>query len=622
MVEMNLGRQSLLRWCIWFFLGHVLLFWLIGLIYLPSIPQLGMDHAIDVFVLFSYLGHLALLAVSPCLILVPIILLSSWRRVIFILSIAIATLTSSFLLLDTIVYNLYQYHLNGVVLTLAYHGITQDIFGLSVFEKFFPIIIFTVFMMVEWFYARWLWRRLSVRPFLRGWFKWIALFLGLSLSASYLMIFFSISQATVRVFVEEVRFLPLYIQMLSVLLPQKQRNFALINMDKNNPMGWETANPSLNYPMHVLQYAFKKHPMNLVIIAIDSWRFDMLNEEVTPSILTFSKKAWVFNNHFSGGNSTGPGIFTLFYGLPATYTRAMEQQHRGPILLDELIKQQYQLGIFSSAPLYTPPINRSVFQAIENLQIEMQSGSTVYERDKVVTKKFEEFIDNVDTKKPFFSFLFFDAAHSYCGTDENVGPFQPTAKSCNRLTFNKKRDYELYLNRYKNALLGIDLQVKQAIDILQAHKLLDNTVVMVVGDHGEEFDDSDRGYLGHASHFTRYQVQTPLIIYWPHKKPHHYTHNTSHFDVVPTLMTRLLGCKNTPADYSIGTSLLDKKLRPYFIITSYVNFGVMEGERITTIFPSGNYQIEQLNGASMLTANLNVTTMQQAFYDLRRFYNV
>lgn len=423
----------------------------------------------------------------------------------------------------------------------------------------------------------------------------------------------------VRILIEKTRFLPLYVEVLSMLMPKSEENYALIRIDEKNPQQWISSNKALSYPVNPLQYMPPAQQMNLIIIAIDTWRFDMLNKEVTPNMLEFAKKSWLFKNHFSGGNSTLPGIFSLFYGLPATYITAMEAQHRSPVLLETLEQQSYQMGIFSSAPLYTPPMDRSVFQRIKNLDTE-KSAKSVFERDQLVTKKFEEFMASRNRTQPFFSFLFFDAAHSYCGSDEMPGPFHPMADTCNRMTFSKKRDFDTYFNRYKNAVFSVDQQVRQVIQVLQTNHLLENTVVMIVGDHGEEFDDSGRGYYGHASNFSRYQVQTPLIVYWPNEKPRTLTHQTSHFDIAPTLMSKFFGCQNQYSDYSIGTSLLNQQQRPYFIISSYVDLGVIEPERITTIFSAGNYHVEQLDGRILPGEGFNLAVMQEVFGDLRRFY--
>ena len=54
----------------------------------------------------------------------------------------------------------------------------------------------------------------------------------------------------------------------------------------------------------------------MVWIVVESWRFDTMNRENTPNIWEFGQKALVFNNHYSGGNASRFGGFSLLYGLP------------------------------------------------------------------------------------------------------------------------------------------------------------------------------------------------------------------------------------------------------------------------------------------------------------------
>jgi membrane-anchored protein YejM (alkaline phosphatase superfamily) len=46
-----------------------------------------------------------------------------------------------------------------------------------------------------------------------------------------------------------------------------------------------------------------------------------------------------------------------------------------------------------------------------------------------------------------------------------------------------------------------------------------------------------------------------MLLAWPGIEPRQVTHRTSHYDVAPTLVRRLLGCSNASSDYasSIGT---------------------------------------------------------------------
>ena len=62
---------------------------------------------------------------------------------------------------------------------------------------------------------------------------------------------------------------------------------------------------------------------------------------------------------------TTGGIFSMFYGIPATYFDSFTGINKGPILIDELIKQKYNFNILSSSTVENPPFNKNVFTISE-----------------------------------------------------------------------------------------------------------------------------------------------------------------------------------------------------------------------------------------------------------------
>ena len=65
---------------------------------------------------------------------------------------------------------------------------------------------------------------------------------------------------------------------------------------------------------------------------------------------------------------------------------------------------------------------------------------------------------------------------------------------------------------------------------------MENTIVIVTSDHGEEFNDNHAGWWGHSGNFTRYQTQVPLVFYFPGRAPRRVTQMTAHVDVPTTLL--------------------------------------------------------------------------------------
>lgn len=662
------NKLEILHWVTWFFASNILLFWLIGLRYLPSLSWLFQNEYLSiltntdrftllVYLAFSYLGYLAVLLFIPFLLMSIVTLIFGNRLFSISLSIILATVSVCLLISDTIVYNLFHFHINYIILDLVINSAKneQNFLNLSGFEIALGLVIVLLILILEYIFAtflenhfiklrkqeRQLGQEIQVQEIQKKpKIIYFAVFIILCLLIAYSVYIPSTinlyrggawaDRSFNHALIEASRILPYFNNTLGWLLPSKQGKIALDRIFEHKIVQPPEATQALQYPLEPLQFNKTNQPFNLVMIVIDAWRFDMLTPDVTPTLYEFSKKAWVFNNHFSGGNATGPGIFSLFYGLPATYWTAMKVEHLGPVLIDALLKQNYQTNILVSAGLLLPNFKDSVFQKIKNLKLSIP-GNDPYQRDINITENFKIFINNLPAKsqadtnaQPFFSFLFYDSSHSYCQINNDLMPFTPAIKTCNRFNLSNKTDPLPYLNRYKNSLLLVDTLIKQVLDTLRAQHLLENTVVIITGDHGEEFNDNKLGYFGHTSNFTKYQLQTPLIVYWPGDAPKTIDYQTSHYDIPVTLMEKLLGCQSKADLYSIGHSLLENKFSPYYLVSSYIGFGVVEEnkDQIITVFPSGDFQITQLNGQPINETEhaLDPKMMEDAWQVLKKFY--
>lgn len=615
--------NKILRWCIWFFIGNSILFWLIGLNYLSTIPWLHSIYLIPkwryelyFFVTVSYLGQLGLLAILPCIFSIIFVLFSIPKKYIFSLAVLLATISASLLLVDTFIYNLYRFHLNGVIFHFILSGLNKQFFDFSKHEFILMIFVVITILLLECVYAWTVWIFIVSKKRWIGMGKWFGILLGFCIYLSYMMILFSAGLALNRVLVESTRFLPFYTTFFSSFFPGNDLSVTMARIGEINLEHSRRTDLQLRYPIEKLQFK-KTEKLNIVIILIDAWRFDMLDADVTPSLYDFAKHSNYFSNHFSGGNATGPGIFSLFYGIPASYWSVMESHERGPLLIDELINQHYSVGIFSSGTLKLPAFNKTVFARFKNSLKEPQG--TPYQRDKIVTSRFLKFINQV--KQPFFSYIHLESAHSFCSLENNLLPFQPVVHDCDRAKLTNESDPIPYFNRYKNALLLVDQQIKLILMEIKRLHLLDKTVIIVTGDHGEEFNDNHQGYWSHASNYSAYQVRTPLIIYWPGIKSRVFNHKTSHYDIAPTLMNRVLGCKTKMSSYSSGKDLFDPNSFPYLLVEGYIDFGILEKDRITRVFSTGDYQVEKLNSEPS-SMRLNLPVLSQAFIEMRRFYKI
>ena len=96
-----------------------------------------------------------------------------------------------------------------------------------------------------------------------------------------------------------------------------------------------------------------------------------------------------------------------------------------------------------------------------------------------------------------------------------------------------------FVGRYKNQLLYLDWIITSMIESLEAHGLLDKTLVVISNDHGEMLGE-DAGRVGHGWNLDPRLCHSPLIIMDP-RRPGYRVNPTrgSQPDLLPTILDRL-----------------------------------------------------------------------------------
>ncbi|MDI6794211.1 MAG: DUF3413 domain-containing protein [bacterium] len=345
----------------------------------------------------------------------------------------------------------------------------------------------------------------------------------------------------------------------------------------------------LNYPLSELKFHEPAEKKNFVVIAIESWRYDMLSPEVTPNIYAFSKGNWVFKNHYSGGNASRFGIFALFYGLYGNYWHHFLSERAGPVLIHCLKEQGYAMKILSSTQFTFPEFRKTAFVEIPECIEDNLEGEEGRERDPVQAVRLKKWLDSLSAGNPFFAFLFFDAPHAPYSYPEDFTKFKPAVPEVNFIHIDKKKNMEPILNRYKNAVYFDDAITGEILNILEEKGLLESTVVIITGDHGEEF--YERGFWGHNGAFSPEQVKVPFVLHLPGSNAGTVEALTSHYDVPATILD-LMGCVTPPEQYSLGCPLNSSlKQRPGYVVSSSWDECAVIASEATLIFSTEVYNI-------------------------------
>ncbi len=606
------GRGVLLRWAGWFFLANAAVALLISLRYLGVVRIPEGEYA-WLFTVLAFVGHFASLGFIGALLLFLPILIFPYRAFVFALGILLGGLFVLAITVDTFVFSQYRFHLNGMVLNLLLGGAADEIFTFSG-SMWFMASLFVLFLVAaEWWLARRIWRFVLNTPRRsHGYLVGAALFAVFL--AGNLMYAWADANAYTPI-TKQIRFLPAYQPLRAKTWFEKH---GWVDPDAGrHAVGAIGRSSNLDYPKRPLRCDSPGNLLNILYVVVDSWRFDTMTEDVTPNIFRFSRESLVFDAHFSGANSTRTGIFSLFYGLPGTYWHAMLAEQRGAVLIDRLKELGYRFGIFASAKLYSPEFDRTVFAELEDLRLRSK-GASPQERDRNITDEFLAFLDR--TERPFFGFLFYDSPHGYDFPPDYPLPFRPSWSSVNYLLLNNEFDRTPFFNRYKNSVHYVDSLVGQVLGRLRQKGVLDETVVIITGDHGQEFNDNGLNYWGHNSNFSQWQTRVPLVIRWPGRQPGRVGHWTSHFDITPTVLREVLGCRNDMRDYSSGKHLLEGEPGPYLLLSSYSQFAVMEPQRITVVDEFGGVDILDEHYRPIPDATLPADLMHSVMEEMSRFY--
>jgi len=373
----------------------------------------------------------------------------------------------------------------------------------------------------------------------------------------------------------------------------------------------QPAGGELKYPLAPLRCSPRTPSLNVLLVIVDAMRADALTPEASPRLFDFARGAIQFDRHYSGGNSSRPGVFSLFYAIPPTYFDAFAARTRSPVLMDMMREHGYELGIFASSPIYRlVELDRTVFAHVPNLRTET-AGEGSAARDRALTAEWMRWLDRRDASHPFFGFLYYNTAVAVEPPADYRPPIPPPARASAQLRARNER--------YLAGVHYVDSLVGQALADLERRKLLDRTIVIVTSDHGIEFDENRLGFKGHGTAYSQEQMRTPLVVRWPGRPPQHVAHRTSHNDIAPTLLTELFGCENPPSDYASGSSLFSGAEWSWLVVASYREFAVVEPERVTVVFPAG-FEVRGPDYRLLPTQVPPRDTVRAAMQEMSRFY--
>ncbi len=268
---------------------------------------------------------------------------------------------------------------------------------------------------------------------------------------------------------------------------------------------------------------------DVLLVVIESFRRELLDAKVMPNLATIAEKSIVCKTHFSGGNATNHGVFSLVNGLEAIW-------HETPVrytpLINRVLRQAgYELGFFGGHDDWRKFQMDGYISSehYDSFQISRQAG---LQSDRQAAQLAAGFLQrrtgNVAQRKPRFAVLYLYSTHAPYYSYANDQVFQEAADD--RFLIPYPISSQPYVwNRYKNSARSVD----RLIEVVHQ----DDQITIVTGDHGEAFLEDTT--IGHGIRISEYQNMTPMVISIPGQPARRIDLPTMHADILPTLLAAL-----------------------------------------------------------------------------------
>jgi len=271
---------------------------------------------------------------------------------------------------------------------------------------------------------------------------------------------------------------------------------------------------------------------DVVVVVIESLRPELLTTDVMPNISQLAEEGIHCRYHFSGGNATNHGVFSLVTGLEPIWFGT--SQRFAPGMYRWFKNLGYEVGFFAGSDDWDD-FQMSGFirpQLFDQYEVRPRHGISSDRRAVELASAFlsgDRAVPNrKDTPPPRLAIVYMYGTHATYQSYPSDQIDKPAAD--NRFPFPyPARMRDSVWNRYKNSARTVDRLLKPL--------LTRDRVIVALGDHGESFLED--GTVGHGIRISRYQNMTPAVLYCPGQFKRVIEQPTFHADVLPTILSYL-----------------------------------------------------------------------------------
>ncbi len=260
----------------------------------------------------------------------------------------------------------------------------------------------------------------------------------------------------------------------------------------------------------------KRAGKHIVLIVLESARADLLEKKiggkyVAPALRELAKQGTAVKSAYSHTGYTVTSITALFN---RNLFGSLDHQ-----LLDFLKQAGYQISIISGQDESFGDVANNTGMKSEDVYyfdarvaiddrvyVSKNAGSLRLSEERVV-EQFKRRIAEIDGSRPQFIYLNFQAAHFPYAHPNMV---RRTVNSLLPRREIRSENRDEVADAYWNAIANADWAVGEVVDALKQKNIWDNTLVTILGDHGESLFEN--GFLGHGYQLDETQTGIPLIF--------------------------------------------------------------------------------------------------------------
>ncbi len=292
---------------------------------------------------------------------------------------------------------------------------------------------------------------------------------------------------------------------------------------------------------------------DIYFIMVESFRHDAMSEKTTPFLTEFSKECQTLKSTWSASNATHLSWFSLFYSKPSLFWMdeldaiPNREDFAGSPILGTMQNMGYNFEIravcdlgYKDFGLLNFGTDNKLYSKLEHCVNDNEMNDLgLADREKLIFQQVKDSVKQCNTPGGNFYYLALDSPHyNYYWDKDFQVPYSEYKEGISFPLFPTKKEVVLYHNRYRNSVAWVDHQVKEFCDFLKTNDLYDNAIIIVTGDHGEEFQE--QGGWCHCTSIMPEQTNVPILIKWPVSMGKVPTHElASHQDIMPSILAYL-----------------------------------------------------------------------------------